>query len=285
MLASVSPQSGFVLGRIAGIQVRLHWTFLLAAVWFFKNGFDPIAALLFLTLFGSVFLHELGHCFAARSVGGRADVIVLWPLGGVAYTEANRGNVLHSVWISLAGPLVNLLIGLSCAVALWARGYVFHWSDWSPLEFVPSGGLSEVGIVLFLIFKMQSLLFCLNVLLPAYPLDGGQALAALLSLVTPLSNCIFIMGALTVGAALFLWSQDETFLAIYLALQLPALLGPASDFHPLARFYNRPGRIEGRSPVFVAQGLELRPCPKCQEKLHPESELCANCGERYPFRV
>lgn len=98
--------------------------------------------------FGSVLLHEFGHCFAARSVGGRADAIVLWPLGGVAYTQANRGNVLHSVCISLAGPLVNFLIGAGCALALWARGYVFHWVDFSPLEFEASGGLSEVGIVL-----------------------------------------------------------------------------------------------------------------------------------------
>lgn len=281
----MAPQSGFPLGSIAGIQVRLHWTFLLAAGWFFQGGFEWGSLLLFGVLFGSVLLHELGHCFAARSVGGRADVIVLWPLGGVAYTEANRGNVLHSVCISLAGPLVNLLIGLSCALALWGRGYVFHWSDWSPLEFAASGGLSEVGVVLFLIFKMQLLLFCLNVLLPAYPLDGGQALASLLSLVTPLSNCILIMTAITVGAAFFLWSQDEAFLALYLAMQLPALLGPASDFHPLAHFYNRPGLVEGRSPVFVAPGLELRPCPKCQERLHPESELCPNCGQRYPFRI
>ena len=277
------PNSGFVLGTFAGIQIRLHWTFLLAAGWFFQNGFDGLSLLLFVTLFGSVLLHELGHCFAARSVGGRADVIVLWPLGGVAYTQANRGNVLHSVWISLSGPLVNFLIGAACALALWARGYVFHWVDFSPLEFAASGGLSEIGAVLFMIFKMQLLLFCLNVLLPAYPLDGGQALASLLSLVVPLNTCILIMTATTVGAAVFLVSQDETFLAVYLAMQLPALLRPASDFHPLAHFYNRPGVIEGRSPIFVAQGLELRPCPKCQEKLHPESELCPHCGEKYPF--
>ena len=90
------------------------------------------------------------------------------------------------------------------------------------------------------------------------------------------------MTTTSVGAAVFLYAQDEPFLALYLAMQLPALLSPVSDFHPLAHFYNRPGVIEGRSPVFVAQGLELRPCPRCQEKLHPESELCVNCGEHYP---
>ncbi|MBX3169726.1 MAG: M50 family metallopeptidase [Candidatus Eremiobacteraeota bacterium] len=276
--------SGIVLGRLAGIEVRLHWSFLLAAGWFFQDGFDLIGLLLYGILFASVLFHELGHCFAARSVGGRADSIVLWPLGGVAYTEANRGNVLNSVWISLAGPLVNLLLALACAAGLWGQGYGLQISDFWPLDFEPSGQLtSSVGVGLFLVLKMQMMLFCFNLMLPAYPLDGGQALASLLSSVVPLQTCSRIMAGLTTLTAVGLWSQQEVFLAVFLGIQVPALLGPASDFHPLSHFYNRPGVIEGKAPVYGAPGLKLRPCLQCQEKLHPESEVCSNCGQKYPF--
>lgn len=275
--------SGLVLGRLAGIEIRVHWSFLLAAGWFFEDGFELPGLLLYLVLFASVLLHELGHCFAARSVGGKADSIVLWPLGGVAYTEANRGNVMDSVWISLAGPLVNLLLALACAAGLWGQGYALQLNDFWPLDFEPSGQLNLVGIGLFLVLKMQMMLFCFNVMIPAYPLDGGQALASFLSLVTPLRTNSLIMATITTGAALLLWSQQEVFLAVFLGIQLPALLGPVSDFHPLAHFYNRPGVIEGKAPVYEAPGLQLRPCPQCQEKLHPESEVCSNCGQKYPF--
>ncbi|MBN9414840.1 MAG: M50 family metallopeptidase [Candidatus Eremiobacteraeota bacterium] len=276
--------SGIILGRLAGIEVRLHWSFLLAAGWFFQDGFDLIGLVLYGVLFTSVLLHELGHCFAARSVGGRADSIVLWPLGGVAYTEANRGNVMDSVWISLAGPLVNLLLALACAAGLWGQGYGLQPGDFWPLDFEPSGQLtSSMGVGLFLVLKLQMMLFCFNVMLPAYPLDGGQALASLLSLVIPLQTNSLVMAGITTLAAVGLWSQHEVFLAVFLGIQVPTLLGPASDFHPLAHFYNRPAVIEGKAPVYQAPGLQLRPCPQCGEKLHPESELCSNCGQKYPF--
>lgn len=275
--------SGLVLGRLAGIEVRVHWSFLLAAGWFFQEGFDLLGAGLYAVLFASVLLHELGHCFAARSVGGRADRIVLWPLGGVAFTEANRGNVMDSVWISLAGPLVNLLLALACAAGLWRHGYALSLADLSPLDFEASGQLTSSGIGLYLVLKMQMMLFCFNVMLPVYPMDGGQALASLLSLATPLQTNGLIMATITGGAAVFLWAHQEIFLAVFLGIQVPGLLSPASDFHPLAHFYNRPGLIDGRAPAFVAEGLELKPCPECGASLHPESEMCPNCGQKYPF--
>lgn len=277
------PQSGFVIGEISGIQIRLHWSFLLAAVWWLQNeGLDPKSLILLGALFVTVLIHELGHCFAARSVGGSAIAIVLWPLGGMAYTQANRGNVLHSIWISLAGPLTHVPIALACAASLWLKGYPLQVADFWPLSHA-SAPLDPTAVILFLVFKMQILLFCLNVFIPAFPLDGGQVLASLLSLITPLNTCILIMTAITAGAAFLLYSWDEPMLAAFIGLQILSLLKPVSDFHPLARFYNRPGVIHGRSATFVAPETELKPCADCQQKLHPQSELCAYCGKQYPF--
>jgi Zn-dependent protease len=277
------PQSGIVLGEIAGIQIRLHWSFLLAAAWWLQSeDFDPQALILLGVLFITVLIHELGHCFAARSVGGTALAIVLWPLGGMAYTQANRGNVLHSIWISLAGPLTHVPIALACAASLWLKDYPLQLADLWPLS-QASAPLDPVGMTLFLVFKMQLILFCLNVFIPAFPLDGGQVLASLLSLVVPLSTSVVVMTAITAGAALLLYSWDEPVLALFLALQITTLLRPVSDFHPLARFYNRPGVIHGRTATFVAPETQLKACSQCGQKLHPQSELCAYCGRQFPF--
>src|SRR5207244_11952070 len=97
---------------VAGIDVYLHWTWFLAALIVFQNPIgnrqyeSPIWNMVeYLSLFGIVLLHEFGHALACRQVGGRADTIMLWPLGGVAFVSPppRPGAVL---WSIVAGPLV-----------------------------------------------------------------------------------------------------------------------------------------------------------------------------------
>src|SRR3954465_11284211 len=113
------------LGRWWGVQVRLHALFLLFIVvalhlssgqnliWF---GTASIGL-----LFVSVLLHEFGHCFAAWKVGGTADQVILWPLGGLAHPPATR-EPQDELVTSLAGPLVNLSVcGICVPALLWLK--------------------------------------------------------------------------------------------------------------------------------------------------------------------
>ena len=102
------------LFRIAGIDVFLHWSWFLVAVYevqVWREMFSsPVwAVLVYLGLFALVTMHEFGHALACRQVGGRAERIVLWPLGGIAFVSPppRAGAML---WSIAAGPLVNLLL-------------------------------------------------------------------------------------------------------------------------------------------------------------------------------
>src|SRR5438874_2571587 len=116
----------FKLFQVAGITVYLHFTWFIVA-WYQINSSSarfhhfvwPMIE--YVGLFGLVLLHEFGHAFACRSTGGRADQIVLWPLGGLAFVNPplRAGAVL---WSIVAGPLVNCLIFPILLLALIATG-------------------------------------------------------------------------------------------------------------------------------------------------------------------
>src|ERR1017187_6332129 len=106
-------QGSFRLFRFAGIDVFLHWSwFLIAAYATTRTSLysSPVWNVLeYLSLFLIVLMHEFGHALACRSVGGQANQIVLWPLGGVAYVSPPQrpGAML---WSIAAGPLVNVVL-------------------------------------------------------------------------------------------------------------------------------------------------------------------------------
>lgn len=163
------PSGSVRLLTLFGIDVFIHWTWFLVAWLFYSTGGVFGTGLWFIVIYGSLFgivlLHEFGHALACRSTGGQANLIVLWPLGGVAYVSPpdRPGAVL---WSIAAGPLVNvLLIPVLAAAIVMAR-------LWVPPE-VP---LHEA---LWMIAGINLTLLIFN-MLPIYPLDGGQILQALL---------------------------------------------------------------------------------------------------------
>src|SRR5437016_792177 len=102
------------LFRIAGIQVYLHWTWLVVAYLEIVNRVNKYQSMTwnvieYLALFAIVLLHEFGHALACRQVGGISNRIMLWPLGGVAYVQPppRPGATL---WSIAAGPLVNVVL-------------------------------------------------------------------------------------------------------------------------------------------------------------------------------
>lgn len=160
------------LFRLAGIEVSLHFSWFLVAVYQLTSRphryLSPVFAIYeYLALFAIVLLHEFGHAFACRQVGGIAERILLWPFGGIAFVRPPPRPGAE-LWSIAAGPLVNvalLPILVLSRVLLVRSGVAFENPDLYRL--VVMIGYINLGILIF------------N-LLPIYPLDGGQILRSLL---------------------------------------------------------------------------------------------------------
>lgn len=155
------------IGRVAGIDLFIHPTFLLVLLFPGVLSGGPLNLLLVLAVFGCVLLHELGHAMAAQQFGIRTRDITLYPIGGVARLERMPRAAGAELVIALAGPAVNVVI----AGGLWALDLV-------------SGGMllagSLLGIMLTQLLAINVILALFN-MLPAFPMDGGRVLRALLS--------------------------------------------------------------------------------------------------------
>lgn len=172
MDSDVSRRGSFRLFQVGGIDVYLHWSWFLIAYLQISYRDDVYGAAVwkvveYVSLFAIVLLHELGHCLACRSVGGQANQIVLWPLGGIAYV-APPPRPGAFLWSIAAGPLVNLVLVLPLGAA-WYFGATHDWPTTWPDVYRFVSTLSGINLSL-LIFN----------LLPVYPLDGGQVLQSLL---------------------------------------------------------------------------------------------------------
>ncbi len=186
----MSPLQWLMTGSVPlftafGIRVRAHAALLVLAVLILlfgvgSGGMGPRVQ--FVTaLFGIVLLHEFGHCFAARWMGGQADEILMTPLGGLAMAYAPRRPWPQFVTVA-GGPLVNVLICLICGAGLFA--IIGYW-PLGPFQFgsvhervVDSRLLNWAGF-LFWIYGISYALLIFN-LLPVFPLDGGQLLQSIL---------------------------------------------------------------------------------------------------------
>jgi len=165
------------IGRFGGINVRLHVTFLLLLAWIaFANyaaGGLPAAltALAFIIgIFASVLLHEFGHALAARRYGIRTPDITLLPIGGVARLERLPERPAEELVVALAGPAVNVAIAAVLYVVLLVMG----WSN-------PLSGFSLVGGSLLAQLLVTNLWLAVFNLIPAFPMDGGRVLRAVLA--------------------------------------------------------------------------------------------------------
>src|SRR3569833_1195937 len=164
-----SRQRSFRLFRIAGIDVYLHWRWFLVALYEIqgRSQYSSVVwnVVEYLALFLIVLLHEFGHALACRQVGGQADRIMLWPLGGVAYV-APPPRPGATLWSIAAGPLVNVVIaGVLLAVPRIDPSLVSTPGDMRMF-------FRALTITNWMLLSFN--------LLPIYPLDGGQILRSLL---------------------------------------------------------------------------------------------------------
>jgi Zn-dependent protease len=181
------------LFRVSGIQVYLHWTWLAVAYFEIVNRVNKYQSMTwnvieYLALFGIVLLHEFGHALACRQVGGQANRIMLWPLGGVAFVQPPpRPGAL--LWSIAAGPLVNvILLPITIIAFMLAAGA--GWQMQYP-DFVHF--LQSIAVINFALLAFN--------MLPIYPLDGGQILQALLWFVVGQARSLMISGIIGLVAA------------------------------------------------------------------------------------
>ena len=283
------------LFRAFGIDVYVHWAWLFVAFYqisYRTHAYDSVAwrVMEYLALFLIVLIHEFGHALATRQVGGTANQILLWPLGGVAYVSppARPGAEL---WSIAAGPLVNVVLFFFFTGILWLKGI--------PLS---SGGLSDPDVFLRNIWFINTGLLIFN-LLPVYPLDGGQILRALLWFVIGRARSMYVAAVIGfIGAALLgLWALSERsiwlgIVTFYLASNcrrgwahakaLTALerlprrrefTCPSCHAHPPAGPFWGCHECGAKFDTFETHAR----CPNCQITF--PTTMCIDCREMHPF--
>lgn len=168
----------FKFARVAGIDLKIHITFILFLVYiafaYFSIG-GPAAArhvvLFNLLLFGCILLHELGHALTAKKFGiGTTDIILL-PIGGVARLERIPNDPKEELLIAIAGPLVNVVI------AILLIFFLDHRSAMSNFQ-----GLITPRVALLSKLATVNILLVLFNLIPAFPMDGGRILRSILAM-------------------------------------------------------------------------------------------------------
>lgn len=166
------------VATVAGIPIYIHGTFVVLIIFLLLDGFSQgksvraaVSSVLFvLAIFATIVLHELGHALTAQRFGIRTRDITLLPIGGLARLERMPDVPRQELWVALAGPAVNLVIagiGLA-AVVLSGEGI--------PRMTLESGPNGVIGR-----FIAVNVWLALFNLLPAFPMDGGRALRALLA--------------------------------------------------------------------------------------------------------
>ncbi len=184
-------RGAFRLFRFAGVDVFLHWSWFLVAAYEISGRSKSYSSVgwniaEYLALFLIVLLHEYGHALACRQVGGIAERIVLWPLGGVAYVNPppRAGAML---WSIAAGPLVNLaLVPVISGLGVLNR------------SLGGAAAMPNAQLLLRSVWYINMGLLIFN-LLPIYPLDGGQILRSLLWFVVGRARSL--MAATMIGFA------------------------------------------------------------------------------------
>ncbi len=218
------------IGRLFGIDVFVHFTFLLLLLFlgfvFWQTTQSLQAALrgvgFILALFGCVVLHELGHALMARRYGVGTRDITLLPIGGIARLEKMPEKPMQEFWVALAGPVVNVVIAALIFIGLAAT-----------TGFVPMEEMSMTGGAMLQQLMVVNIFLVVFNLLPAFPMDGGRVLRSLLSIpmgrrrATAIAANIGQAMAIGFGILGFLYNPFLIFIAIFVYLGAQAEAGVA----------------------------------------------------------
>ncbi len=275
-------QGSIKLFRFAGIQVYLHWTWFVVALIEFNNRGTTYSSLAwnafeYITLFGIVLTHEFGHALACRSVGGKAEQIVLWPLGGVAYVAPPQrpGPIL---WSIAAGPLVNVILTpILTIILLLAR----------------HGGLLVMAPNAYLFLRtiwMINLGLLIFNLLPIYPLDGGQILRSLLWFVLGRARSLMVTAIIGFAGVIGLVALALALHSFWLGLIALFILFNCWRGLMQARLLSRVAKLPRRSGFACPSCGQSPPlgafwrCARCFKPFDTFETLaqCPHCGAQFP---
>ncbi|MFP2997310.1 site-2 protease family protein [Spongiivirga sp. MCCC 1A20706] len=177
-------KASWKLGRLFGIEIKMHWTFLILIGWVaianIRAGnsteliFMNIAIIV--VVFACVVLHELGHALMARYFGIGTKKITLLPIGGIAHLERNPEKPKEELLVALAGPFVNFLI----VVVLLLFVPISSYSRLSQEEIETMINLPTAANFLLYILMANAILLLFN-MIPAFPMDGGRVVRAMLA--------------------------------------------------------------------------------------------------------
>ena len=276
-----SRQGSIRLFRFAGIDVFLHWSWFLVAAYEINGrgrGYSSITwnVLEYLALFLIVTLHEFGHSLACRQVGGQANQIVLWPLGGVAYVDPppRPGATL---WSIAAGPLVNVAL-FPFLYGVFLQSKSLGWAHTMPdlYKLVVAVLSIDIGLLIFNI-------------LPIYPLDGGQILRSLLWFVLGRARSLMVATILGfvgvigfIGLAFWMHSPWLGVIAVFMLLNCWSGLKHAQA---LLRFAKLPRRDGFACPVCKTGPPigDFWKCGKCGQAFDTfqTQAVCPNCATQF----
>ncbi len=200
-------KGAFQLIRVAGIPIRIHWTFGILIAWVvytavsYDLGWQAtlMSVAIVLTIFLCVVLHEYGHALTARRFGVNTKDIILSPIGGIARLDFIPENPREEILIAVAGPAVNLVIAsLLLGITMLFTPY---WVDLGSRQF---WGLDYAQPIIIIIAKINLILLAFN-MVPAFPMDGGRVLRALLTIPLGRVRATTYAGLLgqTIGLLLF----------------------------------------------------------------------------------
>jgi Zn-dependent protease len=274
-------QGSIRLFRVAGIDLFLHWSWFLVAAFEISGRSQNYSSVVwnvleYLSLFLIVMMHEFGHALACRQVGGTANRIVLWPLGGVAYVDPppRPGATL---WSIAAGPLVNVAL-IPVLAGLGALSRSMNWAATMP----------NADALLHAVWIIDISLLVFN-MLPIYPLDGGQILRSLLWFVMGRGRSLMvatIVGFIGVAGliALAVWMQSPWFgvLSVFILMNCWNGLKQARALLRLAKVPRRDGFACPRCNTAPPIG-NIWVCGKCQKPFDTfqSNAVCPNCATQF----
>jgi len=173
------------IGKVSGIKIKVHWTFLFIIIWVtfieinqggnLQSVFFNIA--LILVIFLCVVLHELGHALTAQHFGVKTKKITLLPIGGVASLEKIPEEPKQELLVAIAGPFVNVIIALLLFILVPIRQFLAD----NLTNIIENLNALTLTNFLFYLFVVNVMLVLFN-LIPAFPMDGGRVLRALLAM-------------------------------------------------------------------------------------------------------
>lgn len=281
-------RGSFRIFRLLGIDVYLHWSWFLVAVLRLKfvhysEYSSPVWYVIeYLSLFLIVLMHEFGHALACRQVGGQANQIVLWPLGGVAYVSPPQrpGAML---WSIAAGPLVNVAL-LPVFFTLWFCGRSLGWED----------SFHDFYTFLFTLLIIDVGLLIFN-LLPIYPLDGGKILWSVLWFPFGRANSLLFatiigfIGVAGLGLLALFSMMTDTASGIWL-VAIAGFMGlncwnSLRYALALSKLEKSPRRPEFACPVCheAPPAGEFWRCGRCRKAFDTflTQAMCPHCGAQY----